>query len=568
MGKVNNPGIQSLDSYSKNEWVDFLKQGAYRGLKINKIARHLEKAQSCEYNKSTHKLNLISEKGKIIPLDMAKLLRKNERWTFSRLIHNIKMCFSSSDYVANFDVRIQRLASLVSKKTTNDFSHELEKFVASDQDLSDLKRFFHRNLELINQSTGNKELQTNLLKLSEKAFEKADNAESRIFAFQVQCTANAMIPDSNLSWASLPPDIQKLLFTEADKNEDSANPLNMVSKELNENIHGVEKDWIHESLIRSRTEGCQTAKEAVGYIMDHGLSSANLLSFPDLNDTDLDELIENCPYIKNLSISSEFVSSTKLLELISSFTSLKSLDLTLSNIVTGECLIKIAKRNPSLKHLKIYNRYDTPNLTVDQLLEIAKTCPNLTSLSINVRNLSGEQALKIAKSLPNLRKFKMEGSQVDEFHLLKIVETLKDLQELDFNGCPTIGGRQVIEIIKLVPDLRYLDVSFCKNILDDQLLEIAKMRPNLVGLNVSDCDFGSKIIEIVQELPKLRILKLNSCAHISGDDVVEIAKHSPELIYLEAFFNKIPQDKLADAISYLPNFRLSPDALILEDFFS
>lgn len=119
MGKVNNHSVQSLDLYSKDEWIDFLKQGAYRGLKINKIASNLEKSDSCIYTKETHKLELIYKHGTTITLDMAKLLKKNDRWTISRLIHNIKMCFSDSTYATKFNARITKLAEEIIKTSTS-----------------------------------------------------------------------------------------------------------------------------------------------------------------------------------------------------------------------------------------------------------------------------------------------------------------------------------------------------------------------------------------------------------------------------------------------------------------
>lgn len=113
----NQNNISSFSEYSKNDWVDFLKKGAYRGLKVNKIAKKLDRSTSCIYN-GEDKLELTIVKGdkaKEIILDMSKLRGKISRFTLSRLIHNIRMCFTRSNYTKDFNARIDKLAEEIMK---------------------------------------------------------------------------------------------------------------------------------------------------------------------------------------------------------------------------------------------------------------------------------------------------------------------------------------------------------------------------------------------------------------------------------------------------------------------
>ena len=606
MGTVeNNPNVDLLDGYSKDDWVDFLKQGAYRGLKINKIARHLGKSKSCKYDKTTHSLELIYGKSKTITIDMAKLLKKNERWTLSRLIHNIKMCFSKSDYAFDFDVRITKLAEAITKKTVSGFSTELDTFVAGDHDLSEITTVFNHNLGVINQSTGDKDIKDKLLKLSAQAFEKANDPRSRLLAFQIQCTAQAMVPDPNLSWEVLPLDIQKLLFSKVYQNEGSIkHPLNLVSKQLNDNALNVNKNWSEKADIDLKTEGCKTAKEAISYITDHNLTTANLLDFPDLVDEDLEELSQNCPQIKTLIILPKKISCSKLVKAMRNFTDLKSLGLSYCHI-SGEQLVEIAKMHPYLKHLDIHKcdkisddklmeaiheltdlkslrvgGYES-NIKADPLIKIAKMRPHLTNLDIGT--ISGDPVLEIARLLPNLQVFEYGKVSSDlsieiakrlpnlknlefSYHhcmpsadqIMVIARLLPNLQSLALEG-GRISGVQLIEIASMFPNLRDLYLNDFYSIKDDQILDIVNLLPHLRCLGVSGKDIsGDAIVKLAKMRPNLEFLHI-SRPTLSGDQLVEITKLLPLLKYLYIGDSKtINQDKLNEALLYLPKLDLQP----------
>ena len=597
----------SLDTYSKDEWIAFLKKGAYRGLKINEVARKLKRSTSCQYDHDTHILELVDKKGRTITLNMERLLKKNEQWAFSRLVHNIKMHISS-DYASDFNIRITKLANVITKKTTGELSEQLEEFINGDHDFFDIKQFFYQNLKLINASSGDQkiqdhllQIQDHLLQLSKQAFDLADDAKSRSLAFQIQCTASAMIPPApgfNLVLEAtddpqklfLPDDLQKRILSEAYKAEGTVNhPLNLVSKKLNEYALDVSGNEINDEVCL-KTAGCKTTKEAIQYIIEHKLISVNLKGFVLKND-DLEELGQNCPWIEKLSISSEFVfnnnnqlidvviDGAKLVEAISNFNDLKSLDLSqyVGDIISGDQLVDIAKMHPCLQHLSLHFRLNISGekimeamgiftdlkslglpsiLEVDQLIEIVQKHPNLKKLDIRFwRHISVDQMLKIAKWLPKLQKLNFRGCKFTLSDIPKITKLLPNLEKLDFSEW-NLFEKEFVEIVKELPNLQSLKVFCFSRHCVNALLKAVKMCPNIQHLDIGSSSIsGENVLEVIKELPNLRSLNLSACEQISNDELIEIAKKLPLLEHLSIRNCRFAEDKIDEAVSYLPKLK-------------
>lgn len=111
MSKVNsNVDASVFDSYTKQDWVDFLGERSYRGHKINKFAN---KVDSCSYDKAAYQLTRVSKNGTETILKMPELMDA-DNWTLSRLWHRIKMKCSDS-YAEKFNERIAKLAELMTR---------------------------------------------------------------------------------------------------------------------------------------------------------------------------------------------------------------------------------------------------------------------------------------------------------------------------------------------------------------------------------------------------------------------------------------------------------------------
>ena len=467
MGRVaNTPNVNSLDAYSKDEWVDFLKQGAFRGLKINKVARHLGKSKSSVYEKATHKLELINAKGKTITLDMAKLVKKNERWTFSRLIHNIKITVST-DYAKNFDVRIMKLAEIIMEVPKNKntqclsdnqkFEKSLEDFV-DDQiinfhSLSKIKSFLNDNSRNINESIGSKEIKANLRKLC-KSIEKYKDPQTRALAFQLQCTANALVPDPNLVWEALPSELQKLIFLKS-LTDQSLDQLLLVSHKVNQNASELKINFINEENTCLKSVGCITAKEAVNYVVDNCLTSANLSGFLDICDEDLEKLGE-CPNLKNLSISGKF-SGSKFVEVLGKLSNLQSLFVR-NSAISDDQVVEGFSKLPNLLRLEMRGLW---KFSDDKLVEALGKVPNLQFLDFSGHlKVSGDKMVEALAKLPELQSLILTRCKlISGDHLIEALGKLPKLQHLDIRGCALISKDKRDEIILKFPEINLIYIQ-------------------------------------------------------------------------------------------------------------
>ncbi len=483
MSSVNHKNVHSFDAYIKKDWVNFLEQGAYRGLKINKAAKRLANAQQCNYDSTTHKLDLIDKKGKTITLDMDRIHKKNERWSLSRLIHNIRMCFSGSEYAMKFNARIAKLADVILK---DQFTSELETFVDGDADVQEIETFFNKNLRKINESGGNQTIQDDLRKLADQALDKADDAQSRALAFQVRCTAMSLSPLPSGTWDGVPADIKNLIFAEAGKTNTD---LNLVSKQIA--LAPIENDDIE-------FKKCQTAGEQVKYIIDHQMSSVTI--HDDFTDQDIDSLIEGCAEISKISIRN------------------------CQGALSDDVLVKLTKKFPNLQELTLDGEY------FSQIIDAFRELNDLRSLKICEANISGQEFIEIAEMHPNLRRlnitrfdkisdeivevtrrFSRLGSLklycfISSYQLKEIVKNQPHVHTLSFN-CDNISGRQIVKSLEGLSDLSGLNIGYCNELYDSQVVEIVKGAPNLEHLTIRSCEHVNEnaLRSALQNFPNLQL---------------------------------------------------------------
>lgn len=185
----------TFESYSKDDWVEFLKRGAYRGHHVNIVAKRLKKATSSYYDQSANQLEVITEFGKRLILDMGDILQ-DRSFSFSRFFHEFRMWFSDSAYAMKFNERITYLADTIIKKKANAFGLELDKFVDDQKhrySFLGIESFFLNNIKNISESKGNKEVRDNLLKLSRKIRKKTPSIEGEVIASIIDGRVNALM---------------------------------------------------------------------------------------------------------------------------------------------------------------------------------------------------------------------------------------------------------------------------------------------------------------------------------------------------------------------------------------
>lgn len=184
----------TFDEYTRQDWIELLDHGAYRGHHIHAIAKRLKKARSCYYDQRLHQLEVITQFGKRLILDLEKS-RDDRRFSLSRLYHDFRMLFSKSAYAVKFNTRITNLADTIITKKANAFGLKLEGFVNEQRksySFSQIEAFFMDNLKGINASTGNKEVRENLLKLCRKIRKKSTGIEPEVIASIIEAKASSI----------------------------------------------------------------------------------------------------------------------------------------------------------------------------------------------------------------------------------------------------------------------------------------------------------------------------------------------------------------------------------------
>lgn len=560
MGKVqNNQDISQFDHFTKKDWTKFLKSGAYRGSKINKLATRLNANPLHELIKDQTEIKL-TYRAKNVTIKLTKLIKKHDDWTLSRLSHNFKMIFSSK-YAKAFNKRIDQLADELSKiNQRSGFPDLLSNFV-DDQVINthtsdDIEAFFYNNQKLIDGSTGDQVIQDNLYKLSGLTREKFNDGN---LAHLIGSKATAVMPPPvDMSLSMLPDEVQALIFS----NLPSFSTLNqlLVSKQTSKIVSRVKNTFINEYDICVGDLNCKTAEEAVKYIIAHQLTAANLSDFSDFNDEDLDNL-SKCTYLKKLSLNSKNFSGDKLVHTLKNFDQLEDINLSHCSKVSANQLLEIlqdhnnlqglslmgmeiddeiAKAIVNLSHLQRLSLIGSSNLPEDQLVELLEKNSNIQNLNLNNLDTSS----RIVNAICNLKELKdiaLAGLTEDE-----IAEILEKQKSIKYLFLPDINDR----IFNAVMNLTNLDhLNLYQKIPTDQITDILKKHIHLRSLHVDpDQKISDETIEAVNDLKMLQNLKMPARTVLKMK--VNHNIKSIDLSYSEAAI-----DEYYEAIDKFPNLR-------------
>lgn len=296
-----------------------------------------------------------------------------------------------------------------------------------DQDLSQVKEFFNKELKDIKASHGDKNIKDSLFLLKNKINEKFDNPEGHELAFQIQCTAQALIQPFEMS--QLPDDVQKIIFYQYGAEATDFNDLLFLQKNP-ENADAARNGWIDANHISLKKVGCKNAKEAIKYVIDHNLKSANLCEFMDLKTEDLKKLFDASPFLEELSIPP----------------------------VINEGVGKLPFENLSnLKSLSIAHTL----MNEKEFTEALGKLTNLQSLDAKNCDLPEKEFIEALKKLSNLRSLDVSFCyQLSETEFAAAVAELTSLQNLNLVCCDndliaTIKSKfPHLNIMGLSPDLR------------------------------------------------------------------------------------------------------------------
>jgi hypothetical protein len=328
--------------------------------------------------------------------------------------------------------------------------------------LGQIKNLIKKNERLILSQTENNEnappLKNAMLDLSKRIFDENCGSSANKLAFEVQCYAMGLFKEHSTQKFQLSEDVLKNIFLKIPPERLGSKLCALkgptwVSKNWHKLSTEVKQNWVSQyGFSLYKVSNCQTAKEAVEFIIKNKLRSANLSEYDDMTNADLTNLVKECPNLNSLYIESSKISEEKLAEALTKLPQLKSL---------------------GIKELCIHGH----------LSEALKMLKNLQHLSLNHCSIEGDNFAEVLKM----------HTQLKYLGLIKYKQFTDKLNEA----------------IKMLSQLQYLNVGYCDEINEDKLAGLLKMLPQLQQLNIGHSSIsGGTLDEVLKMLPHLKRLEL------------------------------------------------------------
>ncbi len=378
-----------------------------------------------------------------------------------------------------------------------------------------------------------------------------DRMDIILEAFQENIAETATGGIENVSLANLSPEILQYIFKQiydpkksATENVCALNQLS-VSHAFKANADDVLDQWLYTNLINLSHLRFNTPNEAVQFIIDHKLTSANPheLSF---SEEDFQRLCDLCPQLKSLTILlTDIISEDRLVLALNKVPNLEILMLACGINTNGDALAevlptlerlkdltlchftnpigtKILEALPKLLHLESLDvswNFNLPTHFIGKLIRLKK-------LNINHCNKPPSDQLVIElKKLKHLDSLSISGcTQISEVELLEIIRSHSMLQELDLSQNPQLSGKKIIEALKWLINLKSLELCCNRHITVDEFIEIAKVCPNLHTFNIALCHPFTKdqVVAVIKELPHVKKLSYHhKIIHFPDQDLID-----------------------------------------------
>lgn len=471
-----------------------------------------------------------------------------------------------------------------------------------DNGIVEVRNNFNARLRKINGSGKMEvgEVYNDLIKLRNNILKRFDSAEGRELAFQVQCTARSLLPCDHDLWEKLPPDVLRLIFSKANKSENTANCITMnqllISKQITSSLLSLRNNWINSDFISPKMFGCVNSKQAIEFIIKQELNVANLLEFPDFGDDDLETLSRCRPQLNKLSIGANKLTGIGLEEALGRFKTLRQLEIldrrfcshALSAIKKLPLLESISlcgnwwqdsnfenaiENLPWLQNLKLQagnsgyseNMMDKSLETLkkltklksleftghlafseDTLVEVIEKNPLLQSLTFSEDAFGkmGDKFVDAIGRLSLLHSLNLSGGRKLPIKIAESIGKLTLLQSLNLSGCYQLGDK-LPEILEKLTLLQSLDISHCSRLHVAGLSEAIEKNTLLTSLKLGGCcNDTDRLLKMLEKLPLLKSLGIYN-ASVSDEDLVKIMEMLPllEILDISACF-AITGDKL------------------------
>ncbi len=222
----------------------------------------------------------------------------------------------------------------------------------------------------------------------------------------------------------------------------------------------------------------------------------------------LNALMENCPNLKCLGLSEEWILGDQEIEMLGrAFPKLQSIYLKSDSDLEGlsEKSLLVLPQIPNLESLFLSDYYQISSAIATSLSK----CSNLKSLTINfIREGISDQGMEALAQWEKLQSLSINRSHISQKGF-EALARFRNLQSLSINVCHQ--REEAFLALTQCPHLKTLSISYWDNITDQTILALAKCS-NLQSLSIDKCKnvTDQAISELARLNPNLRIVHNNT----------------------------------------------------------
>lgn len=311
------------------------------------------------------------------------------------------------------------------------------------------------------------------------------------------------------------------------------------------------------------------------------LTALNLQGF-DLTDEEFLSLIQCCPHITSLSVTSAKLTDRAVVQACSWSNRLTQLDLTDCCLITDESVEAICVHLTALTEL---NLTCIRSLSSASVTAIAKNLKGLTKLCLRddqiIYSVNNIDVMTILHYLPQLTYLDLSGwADLTDNCVTSICRGLPDLKALILNNCNQLTQKTVDVISQIRPNLEELELASVIDIPGQSFVEFFPRVTQLKNLNVEDCNLDDEVLQqltaccqkletlvlarvfgisssSMQTLSRLTMLKdLDLCAtQVEVNVLKQIAPNLPLLEFLDLQQHQLTGEDVRDLVQNLPHLQ-------------
>lgn len=112
------------------------------------------------------------------------------------------------------------------------------------------------------------------------------------------------------------------------------------------------------------------------------------------------------------------------------------------------------------QNLKEIDLHTSPKLNDNDLILIAKSCPNMTNLNLNYCNITDQGMIELIHTCPKLNTLNLSNCKyVTDKTMMELAEKAFELRSLTIENCPSISEKALMSLVMLRSLLRNLNMK-------------------------------------------------------------------------------------------------------------